>query len=208
MNKRALLAAFTSSMLTLAALAGCGGMAGREGTVPPQAVEPAPSPEPAPAEQTAVPAKPAAMPVKGGTAPEVVATDVVTGEVVRLSSLRGQPVMLNFWATWCGPCRQEMPDMQTLQTEMDGRIRILAIGGDGKEAPGKLEAFGKSLGLTFTILHDGGEAARTYRILGLPTTFFVDSTGVLQARVTGAMSLEQMRSLAQSAIEAAKTAQP
>lgn len=196
LHKRTALAVFTGSVLTLAALAGCGGMAEKQGAPASWTGQPAPAQEPAaPAAQQAE--KPASIPTKGGIAPELVATDVVTGEVVRLSSLKGQPVMINFWATWCGPCRQEMPDMQTLHTELNGSLRILAIGGDGKEAPDRLASFGKAMGLTFPLLHDGGEAARTYRILGLPTTFFVDKNGVLQARVTGAMSLQQMRSLAE-----------
>ena len=112
--------------------------------------------------------------------------------------------MVNFWATWCGPCRIEMPHMEALSQELKGTLRVLAVGGDPRESAQDLASFAQSMGLTFTVGHDFGNAARTYRALGLPTSYFVDKNGNIQERWQGAMTLEQMRTLVAST-EAAAT---
>jgi thiol-disulfide isomerase/thioredoxin len=137
------------------------------------------------------------QPSPGFQAADIAATDAVTGKPVELSSLKGQVVMLNFWATWCMPCRQEMPAMEQFQKEVQGKVKVLALGGDSSEAPDKLAAYAGDLGLTFTILHDGGTAVNAYRVFGLPTTFFIDQNGIIRSRHTGALTLPEMRQLAE-----------
>lgn len=197
MYKEAIRGVLAAMLLAALALSGCGEVADQQ-----EPAQPA-GPQADAAVQPVTPAD-TPRPFKGSVAPDIVAKDVATGQTIRLSELRGQVVMINFWASWCGPCRVEMPDMQTLHTEMGERLRIVAVGGDSKESRETLAAFAEALGLTFSVAHDYGKAAHTYRIMGLPTTFIADQKGILQARVTGAMSLDQMRSLVLAAEEAGK----
>ena len=136
------------------------------------------------------------QPVPGYEAADIVARDVNTGQQVTLASLKGRVVMLNFWATWCGPCRVEMPAMEAFQKEAKTDVKVLAVGGDSGESPEKLAAFAKELNLTFTVAHDGGAAILPYRVAGLPTTFFIDQNGVIRVRHSGPLTIEEMRQLA------------
>lgn len=148
-----------------------------------------------PAASQGAPAQPSNEPVPGGIAREVTAKDVNTGEIVRLSALKGQVVLINFWATWCGPCRLEMPHLDQLQKEMAGKVRVIALGADPRETPETLAAYAKDRQLSLTVAHDGGAASRTYQAFGLPTSFFIDKNGIIREKVTGAMTLEQMKAL-------------
>lgn len=165
---------------------------------------------PAPAgEEAAATAPPAASsnevrPLAGFRAPTVLARDVVTQEPVVLSSLKGQLVLLNFWATWCGPCRVEMPALEQFHKEMGGKVRVVALGADSVEGPDKLIKFAQELGLSFTIAYDAGEAVEKYRVVGIPTTFFIDQDGVIRFKHQGPATLEQMRKWAAEAGQAAK----
>lgn len=170
----------------LVLLVGC---SGGELQAPEEEPEAAASAQPAEGEAQA-------LPFEGFTAPEIVAQDVRTGEVVRLSDYRGQLVMLNFWATWCSPCRQEMPAMDRFAKEAAGKVQVLAVAADGTESPEALAAFADELALSFPVLFDGGSAGAEYRAFGLPTTLFIDESGVVQIRVLGPMTYEQMAELA------------
>lgn len=136
---------------------------------------------------------------EGYRAPEITAIDVQTGETVRLSELRGQPVFLNFWATWCGPCKIEMPAMESLYREAGPKLRILAVGQTPWETQQQLATFAKNLGLTFPILYDQGAAAEAYGVVGVPTSYFIDGEGIIKAIYPGLLSDERMRALAATA---------
>lgn len=132
------------------------------------------------------------LPVEVGTrAPEVRARDL-EGRPVALSELRGEVVLLNVWATWCGPCRDEMPSMERLHRELGPQgLRVVAVSVDG--APGALApggdvaGFAREMGLTFPIWHDpSGEVQRAYRTTGVPESFVIDRDGVIQKKVIGA----------------------
>ena len=134
-------------------------------------------------------------PVGAGTvAPQFEVTDL-GGNPARLSDYEGEVVMINIWATWCAPCRFEMPSMERLhQRFKDDGLRILAISVDAKlgEADqvgrpgGDLQAFADSLGLTFTILHDpSGEIQNLYQTTGVPETLLVGRDGVIYKKVAG-----------------------
>ena len=119
------------------------------------------------------------QPAVGHPAPDFTLTRFDTGEETRLSDLRGKPVILNFWATWCRPCRAEMPALQATY-ERYGED-LLVIGVDQGEASGVVGPFLEEFGITFPILLDGDmSVGREYRILGLPTTFFIDSQGIVR----------------------------
>jgi peroxiredoxin len=104
------------------------------------------------------------------------------GGAVTLSALRGQVVFLNFWATWCPPCREEMPSIERLHREFkDQELAVLAV--DVDESPNVVAKFVKNFRLSFPVLLDtGSEVSSRYGVGGLPTTILVDRRG----RVVGA----------------------
>jgi len=121
----------------------------------------------------------------GKPAPEFTLLDT-KGKVVRLSDLRGKTVLLNFWASWCIPCRKEFPE---LVKAYNGKDDVVVLGVDLQENVGQVEAFAEEFGATFPIVIDTkAEAARAYRVLGLPSSFFIDATGILRAQYFGAMT--------------------
>jgi peroxiredoxin len=109
------------------------------------------------------------------------------GGTIRLSDLRGQPVMINFWAVWCGFCRTELPEMQQVfEAYRDRGFIILAI--DVQEDRSVVKPFVDELGLAFPVLLDSeAEVSRSYRVRGLPTSYFVDQNGVIIGRELGAI---------------------
>jgi peroxiredoxin len=124
-------------------------------------------------------------PVAGHPAPdfELVSVD---GDVVHLSDFKGTPVILNFWATWCGPCRAEFPDFQRASVDNAGRLVIIGVNHTSADQADRVPDFLNDFGITFPILLDeDGEVVETYRILGLPTTIFIDSNGVVNEVFTG-----------------------
>ena len=120
----------------------------------------------------------------GRLAPEL-QLENLAGEQVRLSDLRGRPVMINFWAAWCGFCRIELPEMQEVyESYRDQGFTILAV--DVQDERAEVQSFVEELGLTFPVLLDSrGEVSRSYRIRGLPTSYFVDQDGVIIGRELG-----------------------
>ena len=100
------------------------------------------------------------------------------GQTIRLSELRGRTVLVNFWATWCGPCRAEMPDLQAVYDEHKENLVVLAVNVEGTnldEARRLARDFRDELGLTFPIVLDSpdGDVFAQYKLRGLPDSFFV-----------------------------------
>ena len=112
------------------------------------------------------------------------------GRAVSLGDFRGNPVLLNFWTTWCGPCRFEMPFIQGIFEKKewsDTGLVILAI--DIGENPSVVKEFVESFGLSFTVLLDTNQdVALKYNIRAIPTTFFIDKDGIIQDIKVGAFS--------------------
>ena len=109
-----------------------------------------------------------------------------------MSDFRGHPVLINLWATWCGPCRLEMPAIQERFElyEEDGLV-VLAV--DFDEPAKVVEDFRNELGLTFQILLDpGANVQKLYRNRNYPTSFFVDESGVIQVHHIGVMTEGQL----------------
>ena len=117
-----------------------------------------------------------------------------SGEIVRITSLRGRPVMLNVWASWCGPCRAEMPAMQRVyETYHSQGLEILAVNSTSQDTRQDALAFAESLGLRFPILFDDeGQVARLYQVNALPTTFFIDAQGLIRDVVIGGPMAEAL----------------
>lgn len=136
--------------------------------------------------------RPAERPVGvGAAAPDFVVEDL-DGNELALSDLKGKVVLLNFWATYCPPCRYEMPDMQALYEEYKDRgLAIVAV--NYREPPATVRGFNREFGLTFPIgLDRDGSVNDMYQTRSLPTSYFVDRDGIIRYEVWGAMSYEQM----------------
>lgn len=130
----------------------------------------------------------APAPEVGALAPDFT-LQTVSGDSLSLSDLRGQVVLINFWATWCGPCRLEMPAIQARYN--DGGFAVLAVNFD--ESAPQVQTFVDEFEITFPALLDpGGNVQELYRVRGYPTTFFVDADGVIRVVHIGGMSEEQL----------------
>lgn len=124
------------------------------------------------------------------TAPDFTVYDA-SGNPVKLSDYFGKPIVLNFWASWCGPCQMEMPDFQEKYETLDGQVQFLMINmTDGsRETVTSASEFIKKQGYTFPVLYDTEtDAAAAYSANPLPTTFFIDAKGYVIAQATGAIS--------------------
>ncbi len=115
------------------------------------------------------------------------------GSVRSLSDFRGQVVWVNFWATWCGPCRRELPEMQRLADIYPDQLAVLAV--NLKESSGATVSFWEELELDLPILLDSnGDVADQYRLGNrLPSHFFIDEEGVLRALRIGIITEDEMR---------------
>ena len=127
------------------------------------------------------------------------------GAIYRLSDLRGKPVIINFWASWCAPCKAEMPAIERVhQGGKDQGLVVLAISATNQDNQADALAFLQRIGIGFPILFDkDGNVFRLYGVRALPTTFFVDTRGVIQDVVVGGpMSEALLRIRAMKIMEA------
>ncbi len=122
----------------------------------------------------------------GKQAPDFDTVDL-KGDVWSLSKLKGQVVFLNFWATWCPPCREEMPSMERLYAKLPKeKFEMIAL--FNKDDPAAVKNFVAKLGITFPILSDEYNFAGTkYGLTGLPETFIIDKQGVIQEKYIGSV---------------------
>jgi peroxiredoxin len=119
----------------------------------------------------------------GDPAPDF-ALRALDGTTVRLSDLRGKKVLVNFWASWCVPCRNEMPEFQ--QAYADGSLVVLAVNALDLDDEEQARAFVKQLGFTYPVVFDDqGEVQRAYNVRGLPTSYLVGPDGTVIALQIG-----------------------
>lgn len=138
-------------------------------------------------ESTGVAGTPVA-PAEQKPAPDIQVT-ALNGTPSKLSDLRGKVVMLNFWATWCPPCREEIPSMMKLNSAMAGKpFQMVAVSIDEGGKPAIDEFFRKSGYLLPAYLDPTGMAGKSYGITGVPETFIIDKNGVLMKKVIGPMA--------------------
>lgn len=131
---------------------------------------------------------------QGDRAPNFTLT-TLDGKEVSLSDYQGKKVVLNFWATWCPPCKAEMPHMQNYYEDMaeQENVEILAVNLTSSDVGlDKVELFKEDYGLSFPIpLDEEGNVGKTYQAITIPTTYMIDTTGTIQNKIVGPMD-EQM----------------
>ena len=123
----------------------------------------------------------------GARAPDYTVFGVGTPDTVDIRDFRGEVVLLNVWATWCGPCEQEMPSMERLYQEMSPQgLRVVAISVDQAD-PATVRAWAEERNLSFTVLHDpSGRIQQVFQTTDVPESFVLDRDGVIVKKIIGA----------------------
>jgi peroxiredoxin len=131
----------------------------------------------------------------GNVAPDF-ELQLLSGESVKLSSLQGKKVILNFWASWCGPCQAEMPEMQEFHENYGDETVILAVNMTQTEKNLDIvKNYVKDKSLTFPVLLDqDNNVSTTYEVYSIPTSYYIDTEGIIRHKFIGAMSLDMMKS--------------
>ena len=116
------------------------------------------------------------------------------GETIRLADLRGQPVLVNLWATWCPPCRAEMQTLETVYNDYKDRgFTVLAVNMTSQDDPRKIMPFVEERGLTYPILLDeNGAVSKDYQMKSLPSSFFINRDGTINEVVIGGPMAEAL----------------
>ena len=128
-------------------------------------------------------------PLIGSPAPEIVLKDL-QGRDVKLSDLRGKVVLVNFWATWCKPCKEEMPAMQASYDKLrDKGFVVLAV--NELEDTARVAEHIRTHGHTFEVVMDhNNQVANMYGVVGLPASFLIDPQGIVRERISGSLLTE------------------
>ncbi len=128
----------------------------------------------------------------GEVAPEISFTDLA-GNSLSLSDFQGKVVFLDFWATWCGPCKMEMPHLQALHEELGGAGDVVFVAASSED-PATIKAFLKKYGYTFKVVQVAAQDAATkYKATSIPAGFVIDGEGMIKAHMVGAQSEQQLR---------------
>lgn len=113
------------------------------------------------------------------------------GKTMKLSELRGKPIFLNFWASWCPPCKKEMPDIQKISLEKHP-VQIIAV--NVKETPMEIRSFLSASGYSFPVGFDpNGEISMLYMATGIPTSYGIDRNGIIRYQIQGALTYAQLQ---------------
>lgn len=140
----------------------------------------------------------------GEPAPDFALVSVrAQNEVIRLSSFRGKAVVVNFYASWCGPCRRELPDFEILAREFADNVAFIAV--NVQESHSNALRILDETGATFpAVLDSNGDVARRYGLRGLPSTYVLDASGVVRQLGPGAIDAETLRAEINAALAVAE----
>jgi cytochrome c biogenesis protein CcmG/thiol:disulfide interchange protein DsbE len=128
----------------------------------------------------------------GKSAAPALPTQVLHGPSVDVASLNGAPALVNFWASWCTPCKEEAPTLDRLADKLRGRARVVGV--DYNDTTSNATAFIRDHGLSYPIVRDGsGSVASDYGVTGLPTTFVLDSQGRIVRTLRGPQTASSLR---------------
>jgi cytochrome c biogenesis protein CcmG/thiol:disulfide interchange protein DsbE len=145
-------------------------------------------------------------PREGFAAPDFT-LPTLAGDTLRLSDLRGQVVVVNLWASWCPPCREEMPALERVYRDvhLDG-VEVLAVNATYQDSLSDAASFAKRNGLSFPVLMDTtGGTARRYQLRALPSTYFIDAKGVIgRVVIGGPMSESTLRAVIEDLLAEAR----
>lgn len=131
-------------------------------------------------------------PLVGKPAPDFTFTSL-DGHALSLTGFRGKPLLLNFWATWCVPCRQELPALQRFANDQHGQWAVLGV--DELETADAVATFARSLGVSYPLAIDSdGSVGQRYRVQGLPTSFLIDAQGMVRQTQLGPLDAATLRS--------------
>ncbi len=126
---------------------------------------------------------------KGGVKP----LSDLDGKPVRLEDYRGKVVFINFWATWCPPCKQEMPDIQRIHEKYGDKVKVLAVNATAQDNEEAVRRFVEQFKLTFDVpLDKTDDVTSAYQVRFFPTSFFIDKDGVIREKREGAMNYALM----------------
>jgi len=132
----------------------------------------------------------ASPPLVGGPAP-VFKLEAMDGQILNLSDLKGQFVILNFWATWCVPCVKEMPEFQKAHQSLNQKVKIIGI--NLAESKEKVNEYINDHHISFTIvLDDYGNVSQEYEVVNLPVTYFITPDGVIREKIFGGGITQKM----------------
>jgi len=123
----------------------------------------------------------------GAQAPDFKANVLGTKQIKTMADYKGQVVLLNVWATWCGPCKEEIPSLEKLYKEYGPNgLKLVAVSIDDYVSEDSIRAFAKNFGVTFEVLHDSTHAIeRTYQTTGYPETFIIGPEGTIRRKWIG-----------------------
>jgi cytochrome c biogenesis protein CcmG, thiol:disulfide interchange protein DsbE len=131
-------------------------------------------------------------PLIGKPAPSFALREVGTGRTIDLAEFKGKPVVLNFWATWCGPCWEEHPILVANARRLEPNVQFLGVVFQDKED--KIMSFLDQRGSGYpTVVDDKGKTAIAYGVGGVPETFFLDANGVIAAKFNGPMNADALQ---------------
>lgn len=136
------------------------------------------------------------VPSRGQVPPNFEWTDPVTKQTVSLTGLKGKPVWINFWGTWCPPCREEMPAMQKMYQKYKDDLVILGVSMGPRDDPGMVSEFLKQYNYGWTFIHDSDmQVAAKYQAVSIPMSYFIGPDGVVKAVSVGAIPENMMESM-------------
>jgi thiol-disulfide isomerase/thioredoxin len=139
-------------------------------------------------------------PVVGERAPKFSLFNVRTNQEVSLASLQGKPVFLNFWATWCPPCKAEMPEIERLYNTHKGDVAIIGVSMGPRDEPAGVKNFVDAASYSWSFIHDSNyDVATRYNVMSIPSSFFIDKDGVVRVVHVGMMDGNMMENYIQKA---------